>query len=541
MSIYKKFIDLYQKTLYVSRLTSVKNKKRRILFSVLLSNGAVILDVLIIVSFSTLLTEQISYSNQLIVNLITYITSSIFFLPLMVVLRFVFLFYEKLNIETLSLDVAESLRLYLMKEVFQKGNLSISDSYYYITQVSVQIANFYRSFATFINSSIQILGYSFFLLITDSQVFSIFFIGALSLIFPTNYLIRKGKHYQHVSFIEAKNVNSYIQRIIDNMFLIKILKTISFEFNKFIDVLKKFTFSQRSNIIFGSLNSILPTFSTLFILSILFTSSSFVKNISIEFIGVLLRLFQSLSAFNNGLNLVINSSVHVEELYKLDKNSPEVKKNNYVVDEQISNAVEFHNVDFSYFNSKTNIFEKLNLKFEKNSHTIITGPNGSGKSTVLGLISGLYLPVEGEVKICSDKLGYIGVTPLIIEGSIRENLLYGNEKSIDDKEMYELLDKFSFFPTNNTINLDEIINNKSLSSGQMQKISFIRSLLNKSSILLLDEATSNLDEKTKSLIFEILNNEEITIINSTHNKEDFKYDLEMKIEIIDNSRLIKTR
>ena len=138
-------------------------------------------------------------------------------------------------------------------------------------------------------------------------------------------------------------------------------------------------------------------------------------------------------------------------------------------------------------------------------------------------------------------MGYIGVTPLIIEGSIRENLLYGNEKSIDDKEMYELLDKFSFFPTNNTINLDEIINNKSLSSGQMQKISFIRSLLNKSSILLLDEATSNLDEKTKSLIFEILNNEEITIINSTHNKEDFKYDLEMKIEIIDNSRLIKTR
>ena len=96
----------------------------------------------------------------------------------------------------------------------------------------------------------------------------------------------------------------------------------------------------------------------LFILSILFTSSSFVKNISIEFIGVLLRLFQSLSAFNNGLNLVINSSVHVEELYKLDKNSPEVNKNNYVVDEEISNAVEFDNVDFSYFNSKSNIFEK---------------------------------------------------------------------------------------------------------------------------------------------------------------------------------------
>ena len=143
--------------------------------------------------------------------------------------------------------------------------------------------------------------------------------------------------------------------------------------------LKKFTFSQINNVVYGALNSILPTFSTLFILTIILTSTNFVKTITIDFIGVLLRLFQSLSALNNGLNLVINSSVHVEELYKLDISSPVIFENNYQINRDINNAIELENVSFQYLNSKEKIFSNLNLEFKKNTHTIITGPNGSGK------------------------------------------------------------------------------------------------------------------------------------------------------------------
>ena len=49
------------------------------------------------------------------------------------------------------------------------------------------------------------------------------------------------------------------------------------------------------------------------------------------------------------------------------------------------------------------------------------------------------------------------------------------------------------------IELNQIISNKSLSSGQMQKVAFIRSLLSEPDLLILDEATSNLDKKTKKL------------------------------------------
>ena len=55
----------------------------------------------------------------------------------------------------------------------------------------------------------------------------------------------------------------------------------------------------------------------------------------------------------------------------------------------------------------------------------------------------------------------------------------------------------------------------------MQKVSFIRALAAGIDILILDESTSNLDTDTKRLIFSIIDKQKITIINSTHNPEDF--------------------
>ena len=55
----------------------------------------------------------------------------------------------------------------------------------------------------------------------------------------------------------------------------------------------------------------------------------------------------------------------------------------------------------------------------------------------------------------------------------------------------------------------------------MQKIAFIRALLSDIDTLFLDESTSNLDVETKNLIFEILNKNDLTIINSTHDINNF--------------------
>jgi len=85
-----------------------------------------------------------------------------------------------------------------------------------------------------------------------------------------------------------------------------------------------------------------------------------------------------------------------------------------------------------------------------------------------------------------------------------------------------MVNNFNLF--NHKLNIDTLnksIDNKSLSSGQMQKIAFIRALLKKPDILLLDESTSNLDVTSKNLIFDILQSQNLTIINSTHDPESF--------------------
>ena len=374
---------LIEKTVYISKLTNVPNKKLRIFLSVVFANIAVILDLVIIIIFSVILTEEINFTNPFIVDLINIFLKNKYLLIFLVMIRFGSLLIERLNLELLTLKVGENLRLNLMRQSFEKGNLSTSDAYYYINQVSTHVSGFYRSFTLFIINFLQILGFSVFLLITDRELFSFFAFGSILLIFPTKYLISKGKHFQHVSFEDNRRVHSNIERIIENTFLIKILKTSSIEFNNFRDKLKNFTKSQSLNLVYGSLNSILPTFSTIIILSILTTLTDMVKNLTFEFIGVLLRLFQSLSVFTNSLNLVLNSSVHVDELYKLDKFSPKQYNANYSCDLNNEFAVEFTNVSFRYFNSKEFIFQKINFKLNKNSHTLITGPNGAGKSTLL--------------------------------------------------------------------------------------------------------------------------------------------------------------
>ena len=66
------------------------------------------------------------------------------------------------------------------------------------------------------------------------------FMASLAILsFPTKYLLKKAKYYQHINFGISKNVNQYIQRIIDNMFLIKILNTFELESINFKDLLKR--------------------------------------------------------------------------------------------------------------------------------------------------------------------------------------------------------------------------------------------------------------------------------------------------------------
>ena len=154
---------------------------------------------------------------------------------------------------------------------------------------------------------------------------------------------------QHISFKEGQDLNKLIQRVVDNIFIIKILSTIENELDRFKFKNKKFIRAQKYNNVFGGLNSIFPSMVTIFILSIILVSFDVATLISLEFVAVLIRLFQSLGQMNNGIGLVLNSSVYVEELHKFNNLNPDINKTSYIVANFISSGSFLINSGTEYF------------------------------------------------------------------------------------------------------------------------------------------------------------------------------------------------
>jgi ATP-binding cassette subfamily B protein AbcA/BmrA len=535
MKKYKKFL---KDVVLISRVTGTDRKKIRVFYSVILSNATVVLDIAIIIVIANLFTNDNKDSNFLI----DFLMENTRLLPLIIILRFFIQYIQKIILLNLTHEVDRNLRVYLLREAFDKGNYSISDAFFFINTLSVHISSFYGSLSTLLNSILQIVLYASFLIYTDLRAVLVFLIGAVLFAFPTKYFTDVGRRYSHENYIVSKEASTYIQRVLDNMFLIKIFKKIDPEVERYENELNKFIKASINNQKVGNINANFPGFTTYFLMSILLIFFNFAAILTLEFIGILIRLFQELSNLNRQIMMVSNTNVHFKEFYKIQDNRENKYKNNYLV---TSNApkdksiVKFENVEFKYFNSDLSIFKNLDLEIPRNQHTIITGPNGSGKSTLLGLISGIFYAQDGKVKVGTQKLGYVGVTPLIINSSLRENLSYGLEKDVPDTELLNIAKQFKLFNEKENYDLDKNISNKTLSSGQMQKISFIRSLLSEVDILLLDESTSNLDQDTKKLIFNILSSKNLTIINSTHSPDEFKgYDNHIKIEIKDEMRYL---
>ncbi len=522
---------------FVSRLTNVNKKKIRIFLSVLLANCTVVFDILVILVFANII-ENRGLDGRFYVD---FIINNIYLLPLIVVLRFLFIFIERINIQSLQLQVEENLRSHLMKEVFDKNNYSVADAYFYINELSRNVSYFYGSIASSLNYLFQIIVYSAYLLFTSLNIVIYFLIGAVVLFFPTRFFLLKGRGFIHEAYENEHRTLENIQKVLENIYLIKILSTTKREIDNFKITLRNYYSSVLNNFKYGAINNITPNFITIFILAVLLAFFDFVKYLTLEFIGVMLRLFQTLGNFNNTLNLVFNSHVHLEKLNMLEKNKVKDSKNVLIYDEKLGDiAINLNSISFKYFGSDSYIFDNLSLKIQKNSHTVITGDNGSGKSTLLGLVSGILIPEEGTISLYSKKLAYVGATPLIVNGTLRENVLYGNDLKTDDNIILDLAESFKLFEKTEELDLDRKITNKSLSSGQMQKVSFIRAILSKPDILILDESTSNLDIDSRQIVKNQLKNLQITIINSTHNSDEVDYDIRLHIEVNKGLRVVTT-
>ena len=193
--------------------------------------------------------------------------------------------------------------------------------------------------------------------------------------------------------MKADELSSNLEKVLDNSYLIKILKLVKKEIDQYSINLNKFYKSRLNEINSGTLNHIMPVTLTLLVLSIFLVFFQGMKFITFDFIGVLIRLFQALGLLNKNVHVLSAYHVYLEKLYQIEQNRGNKYVNNFIISEDENDQIiKFQNVSFKYFDSDKYIFEDLNLNFDKNKHTVITGPNGSGKSTLIGLLSGILYP-----------------------------------------------------------------------------------------------------------------------------------------------------
>ena len=524
-----------------SKITNVGNKKLILFLVVVLSQLTAFSDVALIVIFAAVITGN--YEDGLAMPLIEFFLDYVYLIPVLVILRFALTYIQSMTMKKLAMRVTRNIKVYLLREVFEKRNYSVADAYFYINQLAGHVSFFYGNLVGLANSILQTVAYISYLTLADKNAFIAFGAGIVILFYPVRFLIKRARKYMHEIYAFSKYSNEEIQRIVDNMFLIKLLKKEEEELGKFRSTLEKLNDSDYKNIKWTSINGYLPSFSTMLILSILIGIGDVAKSLTLDFIGVTLKLFQVLGVVSDSVNKIVNSHVHLSKLTEVVKNRNVVNKDNFIMNLENENiAIKFEKVDFKYFNSDVYIFENLSFEINKKKHTVLTGANGSGKSTLLGLLAGVFYSETGKVTAYCNNFGYIGAVPLIFNASLRENILYGNNKNITDDQILHELKIFDTFKEKINYDLNRKVDNKSLSSGQMQKIAFIRALLNDVDILLLDESTANLDDKSRDLIFNILEKKEITIINSTHDSEQFKQvDHHINIDIVGVVRILEKK
>lgn len=528
---------IFKDILYVSKITGTQRKKVLILTSVVCSQLSILVDVFLIGLFAYLIADQ--KTNIVFVDAISSIFESNKYLILfIIVIRFILVFLQSYILRRIEFTVTKNLKEFILSRIFEKRTYSISDAYFYTNDLSAHIGYFYSNFAAFLNNIINILVFSAYLIASNFEVLAIFALGLFLLFFPIKKLIKITRNYVDKTYFAARDSMSEIERVIENLFLIKILKKEDYELSKFSETLSLLNSHMLNRHIFSTLNGFLPSFITLFILSMIIIFSSSIK-LTLDFIGVTLKLFQSLSAVSITFSNIINSHVHIQKFKELKFQEDNPNKSNFIINK--SGDLEIENVDFKYQNSEDFIFKNINLKFERGSHTIITGDNGSGKSTLLGLVAGIFYPDRGTVKTFSNNFGYVSAQPYVFKDTLYSNIVYGNEDSgIDENSIMQVLKEFNIFKNESEYNLQRIVSNKSLSSGQMQKIGFARIIISKPDIILLDESTSNLDKESKEIVFSRLKENNITIINSTHDPENFDFaDHHIKIEIRNEKRVIK--
>ncbi|CDW81602.1 abc transporter [Stylonychia lemnae] len=175
----------------------------------------------------------------------------------------------------------------------------------------------------------------------------------------------------------------------------------------------------------------------------------------------------------------------------IDRQSPQKQLVKH--QEQLPNfsTITFKNITFKYSSQQNDMLQNINLLIKGQTSTVIVGASGSGKSTIIQLLERFYSPNLGEILIddvninnislraLRESIGYVQQEPILLQGTIRDNILFGNKDATEEEIQNSLRKANASFVFDLENGVDTYVGTSSLvnlSGGQKQRIAIARAL-----------------------------------------------------------------
>ena len=225
-------------------------------------------------------------------------------------------------------------------------------------------------------------------------------------------------------------------------------------------------------------------------------------------------------------NLIVTMSRAMASLGRVEqildtKTVMEFPEKTTIREENTEEAVRFDHVSLSYAQAGEESLSDISFSVKKGETIGIIGGTGSGKSSLVHLIPRFYDATSGEIfllgrpvkewdrEILRQKVGIVMQKVQVFSGTIRSNLLMGNEGA-GEEEMWQALRaaQAEEFVRKKSEGLDEPVEQggRNLSGGQKQRLTIARALVRKPEILILDDSSSALDYATDAALRKALKN-----------------------------------
>jgi ABC transporter fused permease/ATP-binding protein len=227
----------------------------------------------------------------------------------------------------------------------------------------------------------------------------------------------------------------------------------------------------------------------------------------------------SLGALTDLYADLTKASGAAERIFELLDREPAMAKGGEELDE-VRGAIRFERVEFRYpARPDARVLDGIDIEIAPGQLIAIVGASGAGKSTIAALLSRLYDPNAGVVRLdghdlktldpewLRQQVGVVSQEPVLFSTSIADNVRYGKRGASEAEviaacKVANAHDFVTRFPDGYATNVGE--RGVQLSGGQKQRIAIARAVLKNPRVLVLDEATSALDAESEHLVKEAL-------------------------------------